>query len=504
MPRQSGACGTFGRLSSAAMRPLLAALTLVLLAAAAPAAAVPALPMGHAGRWITDAKGRVVILNGINMVFKRAPYAPDATGFGEDDARFLAAEGYRTVRVGTIYTAVEPQPGVYDDAYLDRIVKTVNTLGRHGIVSLVDFHQDLYNERFEGEGWPDWAVLDDGLPAEPKQGFPTNYLAMPALQRAFDNFFANAEGPGGIGLQDRYAAAWKHVAGRFAHNDNVLGYDLLNEPWPGTDWQDCINPTGCPANDVKLHDFSAKMIAAIREADTRHLVFYEPWVLFNFGGGTSIGPFGDKKLAMSFHSYCLTAGSSDSNDGCDVNDDLVAEHADAQAERTGDALLMTEFGATQNADILTAMVKRYERHMIGWQEWHYCGCDDPTTSGPGDKQAIVKDPAKPPRGANLQPGALKILSRPHPGTVAGTPLAYDFADDTRIFTFSWSPKRASGKGAFGARAVTEVLLPRRQYRKGYTVKAKGAVVRSKRNAPVLLLTAKPGATAPEVTVSPRS
>src|SRR3954453_1500800 len=148
------------------MRRLLAG-TLLALAAAAPAAAAPGLPLGHARRWITDARGRVGSLHGINMVNKVAPYAPDATGFGEDDARFLAREGYDTVRVGVIYKAVEPAPGVYDDAYIARIVRTVNTLGRHGIVSLVDVHQDLYNERFEGEGWPDWAVLDDDLPAEP-------------------------------------------------------------------------------------------------------------------------------------------------------------------------------------------------------------------------------------------------------------------------------------------------------------------------------------------------
>ena len=80
---------------------------------------------------------------------------------------------------------------------------------------MLDFHQDLYNERFQGEGWPDWAVQDDGLPAEPKAGFPANYLVMPALQRAFDHFWANDPGPGGVGLQDRYAAAWAHVAARF-------------------------------------------------------------------------------------------------------------------------------------------------------------------------------------------------------------------------------------------------------------------------------------------------
>ena len=75
-----------------------------------------------------------------------------------------------------IYTAVEPSPGSYDDAYLAGIARTVATLGRHGIYSLLDFHQDMYNERFAGEGFPDWSVQDDGLPNTPNLGFPGNYV----------------------------------------------------------------------------------------------------------------------------------------------------------------------------------------------------------------------------------------------------------------------------------------------------------------------------------------
>ena len=71
-------------------------------------------------------------------------------------------------------------------------------LAKRGIHSLIDFHQDLYNEKFSGEGWPDWAVLDDGLPAEPLAGFPATYITSPGLNRAFDNFYANKAGPGGV------------------------------------------------------------------------------------------------------------------------------------------------------------------------------------------------------------------------------------------------------------------------------------------------------------------
>jgi endoglycosylceramidase len=454
------------------------------LAAAGTAAAAPELPLDHRGRWITDAQGRVVMLHGVNMVAKRPPYAPDALGFGADDARFLAREGYNSVRLGVIYGAVEPQPGVYDDAYLARIARTVRILGRHGITSTLDFHQDLYNERFQGEGWPDWAVIDDGLPAEPKVGFPGNYLAMPALNRAFDHFWANDEG-----LQDHYAAAWRHVAARFAGNRFVMGYDLLNEPWPGSVFPSCTGPEGCPAFDAQLEAFSRRVLAAIRKADPDTLVLYEPHVLFNNGVKTHLGDLDDDHLAMSFHDYCLAAGSQET---CDEFDEMVFTNADAHVARTGDSLLLTEFGATRDPTVLTPMTERADRFRVGWQFWHYCGCDDPTTSGPGDTQALVYDPAKAPRGANLDTGKLALLSRPYPQVTAGTPLKWSFADG--VFRFTWRPR---------GRRATEVVVPHRAFPGGYRTRAKGASVASKRGARRLVLRARRGAARASVVVRPR-
>jgi endoglycosylceramidase len=36
----------------------------------------PTLPLGHIGRWMTDADGRVVVLHGLNQVYKVPPYEP--------------------------------------------------------------------------------------------------------------------------------------------------------------------------------------------------------------------------------------------------------------------------------------------------------------------------------------------------------------------------------------------------------------------------------------------
>jgi endoglycosylceramidase len=476
---------------AAAVAALLTALAL-----APSALAAPALPLGHAGRWLTDARGRVVILHGLNMIYKRRPYAPDAAGFDDDDAAFLAREGFDTVRLGVIYAGVEPRPGTYDDAYLDRIERTVKTLGRHGIVSLLDFHQDLYAERFQGEGWPDWAIDDDDLPAAPKLGFPGNYGGMPALGHAFDHFWADDPAPGDrVGLQERYAAAWAHVADRFKDNRFVLGYDLMNEPWPGTRWRRCQGRNGCPGFDAELGAFVARGLAAIRSRDPDTLVFYEPHVLFNDGVPTHLRDTGDADAALSFHDYC---GSSPR---CRKRDDRVFANAERHARATGDALLLTEFGATDDRATLRAMADRADRFMVGWQEWHYCPCEDPTTIGHGATQAIVLDPRKPPRGANVRAAKIAVLARPHARAIAGTPTAMRFDPRTRRYTLRYRTRRADGRGRFGPSARTEIALPRRQYPHGYRVEVRGGRVRSAHDAPVLRVSASRRSV--RVTVTPR-
>src|SRR3954470_10023799 len=73
----------------------------------------PGLELGHRGRWLTDAEGRVVILHGVNMVAKLPPYDPSTLGFDEDDAAFLQRYGFNTVRLGLIFKAIEPQRGQF-------------------------------------------------------------------------------------------------------------------------------------------------------------------------------------------------------------------------------------------------------------------------------------------------------------------------------------------------------------------------------------------------------
>ena len=398
------------------------ALALLLCTAAR---AAPALPLGHSGRWLTDARGRVVIVHGINMVYKLPPYDPAVTGFGSDDAKFLASIGFNAVRVGVIWKAVEPTPGHYNGAYLQRIAGTVATLARHGVLSLLDFHQDMYNELFQGEGAPDWAVQTGGLP-NPKLGFPGNYTGNPALQHSLDAFFGNAVGPGGVGLQVRFARAWAHVASRFRGVKSVLGYEQFNEPFPGTAWTTCTMPATCTF-DAKLTALYRRVNRAIRAADPRTLDFYEPNVLFNDGVDTTVGALDDPHAGFAFHDYCL---SPSNKPVCDKADDMVFANALGHVAKTHEALLETEFGSTDDVPFLQDQLARADRNMVPWLEWSYCACGSPTDTG---STGIVRNPRKPPRGSNLIEGTLHALVEPYPQVIAGTPLSWSYDVQTRTF-----------------------------------------------------------------------
>jgi endoglycosylceramidase len=480
-------------------RLTLAALCCLLVTGVAQASA--AAPLSHEGRWVTDRHGRVVILHGWNVVYKVGSYRPEDTGFGRDDARFLRRHGFNTVRLGVIYKGLEPRPPAadgkprYRDGYLRSIERTQRLLARHGIHTLLDFHQDLYNERFQGEGWPDWQVLDDGLPSEPQIGFPGNYLVNVGLQRAFDNFWAN-EAVAGVGLQDRYARAWRHVARRFQDASHLLGYNILNEPWPGTGWEQCATPAGCPLFDTqKLEPFSERVIGAIRRVDRRSLVWYAPNVLFDFGSDSSHGDTGDPRAGFAFNMYCLAGGPT-----CGAGYGLTLDNAEEQSTETGDALLMTDFGATNDLDVLREIVELADERMMSWQQWHYCECDDPTTTGTG-MQSIVADPHDPPRGDNLNRGKLKVSSRPYPRAVAGTPEGWSFDRSTGTFELAYSTATPAG-GRLPRRRLTEVFLPRIHYREGYDVELTGARAVSKPGAKVLRLKRGRDAGQVQLTVTP--
>lgn len=93
------------------MRVLLVA---VLLAVLTPAPSFPdeAPRLQRQGQWLVDQHGPTVLVHGVNLVWKHAPYAPPDSpeGFTEADAEWLADHGFSGARLGTLWAGVSP-PG---------------------------------------------------------------------------------------------------------------------------------------------------------------------------------------------------------------------------------------------------------------------------------------------------------------------------------------------------------------------------------------------------------
>lgn len=445
--------------------------------------------LGRTGRWFTDAQGKVVIIHGTNMINKLPPYYPGALGFGDKDLRFLAENGFNSIRIGFSWAGVEPEPGVYDDVYIDRIVALAAAAVRHGMLPVVNFHQDGYSEKYGGNGAPDWANIDYGIPGSP---LPPPANVLPGAAVANENFWMNVAASGGIGLQDHYAAAWRHVAEKFKNDPHTV-FELYNEPSPGfVDVAVCPLPIGCPQFDIgKLWPFHNKVIHAIRQVDPSRLIFVEPNAFFGLGSArTWLPATNDPQIGFAFHNYCALdlAGLPLPPEACDQVVALTLANAQAQFDATGEPLLMNEFGAFNTDEVVAALLDRSDQMMLSWMHWAYWAQD----FGEEATYGLINELGEAPEGDNIKQGLLKVLSRPSPRVISGTPQSWSWNEATSTFQAQYSTARADGSGSFPADAVSAFFIHPRFFPDGYQVQVTGGKVTSVANASWLKIASLPG------------
>jgi endoglycosylceramidase len=460
------------------------------------------------GRWLVDPQGRVVLIHGVNTVWKNPPYYPpsSAEGFTAADAQWLHDHGFNGARIGTLWVGVTPHaPGEVDQSYLTAWDRIIQLMAAKQIWMLFDFHQDQMTPEFQGEGFPEWAVpplkgpVNTILPP-PMFGFPFNYFT-PQVSELYDNLWAER----GM-VWDGFRDAWKAVAAKWKNQTYHMGYDLMNEPWAGQEFPACIflYGVGCPSSDSnEIQPFFEHAIAGIREIDRNNLVWMESQLLAGGTGyPTGLGPVaGESQLGYSFHNYCplnalfqaaqlgLITGSLPV-DTCESFENNVMNQARTTAERMGAVELMTEFGASDDLALIRRVTAGADAHLIGWHYWHYKNWSDPTTqSQASGAQGMFADDAD---LSSVKLDKLRLLERTYPQATAGIPLELSFDPDTAAFNYRYTPRAAT--------APTQIYVPvALHYPQGYTVQVTGATVQSAPNAPRLLLANNPGAT--EVTVS---
>ena len=183
-------------------------------------------------KFVTES-GREVLLQGINFVCKEKEMG---YLWPEHDKLFawFAECGFNLIRLGIFWDAVEPQPGKYDDAYLEKIRKVILEAEKNRLYVLVDMHQDLWSVLY-GDGAPEWATITDGAahPSDCAMWFDA-YLRSDAIINAAEHFWNNDKAEDGIGLIDHYADMWGYIAEKLAGCENIIGYEPMNEPFMGS------------------------------------------------------------------------------------------------------------------------------------------------------------------------------------------------------------------------------------------------------------------------------
>ena len=422
------------------------------------------------------------------------PNLPAAMGFADKDAAFLASHGFNLVRLGMNWSGIEPLPGVFDAGYLRSILSTMRALEAHHIYTLLDWHQDDWGVAANGvDGAPAWATLTDGLP-NPALGYGVGMLADPAQQRAFDNFWADKTGPGGVGITDRFATMLAYYGRVFRREPYLLGYDTFNEPNAGTQWPSCVAPAGCPAFDSELSAWFRTVIPVLRGADPDHIIWIEPNVFFDFAANTNLNDpnGGDANTGFDFHTYCLGDGAANAappvpgnGPGCQVEETMNLNNATAYQRRSRAALINSEWGATSDPQVAERQTAEFDRYMLGDVFWDY--------------RNIVPNVKAQPGGTNEDSALLSALDRPFPPVVAGTPSGWNWDSTSDDFTLTYSTTLPDGRSA--AELRTDIYLPQLHYPHGYSVSVSGATIASS-SATSLELKNTPGARSVSLTVTP--
>lgn len=383
------------------------------------------------GMLLRDSAGRMLQLRGLNYVNKNK--AANYIVSGSDKAfADMKRWGYNAVRVGVNWSALEPAPGRYDSLYLQNLDERLLHAREEGLYVILDMHQDLYGEKFGG-GAPLWATLDEGKPHYTGGTWSDAYFISPAVQTAFDNFWKNKPAADGTGVQDHYISTWALLAGRYRHDRNVIGFDLMNEPFIGSAveqalqvmiaevtgylnraangkeytpeevsamWMDekgksfilktltgkevfmrvlqGMEPVYRRFEEESLQPFYTKLAVAIRRVNEHHILFWEPSVSSNNGIPSHIMPVAAAGRQQGYmpHVYDIVLDTDQAGEADEGRLSFMFAGLSQMRKKLNLPMLIGEWGAfysggTQVVKAARLMTEKIDSLLAGDFYWDY-------------------------------------------------------------------------------------------------------------------------------------
>jgi len=385
---------------------------------------------------IRDQSGRTLVLRGINLGKKSPPYVPDVT---EEDFAQIASWGFNTVRFLILWAAIEPEEGVYDDAYFDRVRPYLDMAQAQDLHVILDMHQDVYGEMFGFDGAPAWACPEDLVAGfEPYPEWWMNYFTKEVM--ACFSWFWHDET-----IQDHFVEAWQRAVLSLGDHPAVIGFDLYNEPYPGFNWSPNFEP-------ALLQPLYERLIMILQSAAPDAYFFVEPWVLRDYFISTYLEPMPFERLVYFPHYYNIPMELNSSYPGTGLTvRDWVTSVAE-EAVDLGMSMAVGEYGGNTQAQgiegLLEDVNEALEGYNTGGMYWEY---------GRGDGGFVILNADGSEKSAIMQ-----AVVRSYPRRVAGELLSTDFEPGTANLAIRYV-RDAS------IETPTEISAPSRLYPAGFSV-----------------------------------
>lgn len=400
---------------------------------------------GTDGRvYIADEQGRALQFHGFNVK------TPDPAAASDALLADAAARGMDHMRLSFYWNLLEPQQGAWDEAYLDAVAAAMDRAAAHGILVIVDMHQDVFGEAFGDRGIPAWATRTDGEPFVPQEVWFLNYL-QPAVQAAWEHLYEDVD------LRQAQIDAWLHVVDRVRGHPALLGYDLLNEPFGKIRPGESLFQAAERVEREQLTAMYQRLTDAISAVDPDHWVFVEPPNLASLGIPTSLGEVRGPKVALYPHMYDPDIESATYTPGGVVEYDAAffprwAAATTPTTDRVSVPLLVGEWGIAQpdrpgmDAFVRDALAT-LEQVGSGWSVFNFCRGSGycPLDASGADRPAIGQ------------------IFQPYPRAIAGSPTTSHWDPTTHTLRVTFADSAATG--------ATEIYVHLPAFPDGWAVEA---------------------------------
>ena len=412
---------------------------------------------------IYDQQGRFIILRGVNYnvlgdYWQGNSAIPTTAAYNEEHFKMMASYGFNCVRLLFSWSKLEPQPGKYDQDYIQTIKKAIQDANQYGIYIFLDMHQDAYSKYIFStpedacdnpqKGWdgaPDWATITDGASTCSNDGSREN---VPAVIHAWENLWKNTNG-----IQTNLINAWSELIKETGAFENVIGYNLINEPSLGF--------SSLPNQQSRLSNFYSTIIQSIRKTEATNLqaskmIFFEPAVTFNGQQLPAVvGPnfSNDDNLVFAPHNYFEV-----------ITQLLTVEQGfslyQGLAKTYQTACFIGEWGVYDLAESTISKLKRFAQqedfYLMGSTFWQWC-------QAPGDPHGVSWDGQYEETSLHLieldknanftgrtNDTYLKILSRTRPIAIQGKRIKFSSDSDNGKFNLTAQTEKPG---------ITELWIP---------------------------------------------